>query len=689
MKAKLRTVGVVLAFFASTFLLFLYQRQTGIFLTPEKFFQSFSWSPVSGSFSFRSFLGVFMMSLLSVLVCSAWLFTAFLLGFSVLRRIQTSHLSTAQNLLMAVGLGLGLLSFSTFALGVFHLLRPACVLGVGLGALAWSFFELREAPFEFRALKSWKSSRVIQEPAIFSLLVFCAVVLTFHFLGALLPPTSFDEMDYQLALPKLYVMSHALINTPFNHLSYLPKNMSLLFTLGLLSGSPIISKLFSFAFGILCVLAAYFFSRDKIGPRAAVLGASFFFLIPVFGNQMRNAVADLGTGFYELVGIFLLLEWADSKDRSSLFLSSVFWGLALGSKYTALPGFGVACAFVAFYLIGETRGLGNGFIFFSVSAALFLPTMIWNFWWTQNPLTPLFSSFIQSRNFFFLGHYKPLVDYAAGKGIPDYFPLKSFGDVLKLPWRLCVTHNDYNHDLGAAFLAAFPLSFLSLRKKMSPWLVRLFFFCGFYWLLWMIIPIHMTRYFVTGLALTGLAFGWIVSEALEGEKWRAFLLIPLGFAFLEQGARMIYIQNIHKRPWGYLSGRTSRDDYVDSMLADSPYDAEIYANRHIPQDSTILVFDEFRTFYLNRKFIASTPWDHELWHELVAESRDGEDLSLRLHSLGITHFLANDTYLRGNSGFSWADPWSPEERLRAARFIAHRMKRIYTDGNEVWIAQIK
>ena len=687
---KVQPIKTIFVFLVSVSLLFLYQRQTGIFLTPGQFFRSFSWSPVSGPFSFPSFMGVLMTSLLSVLVFLSWMFVAGLLGFSFLKRMKMDRFSSVQRLLMSLGLGLGALSFSVFALGVFHLLYPVCVLGLGLGALMWSFLELDGVGLNLSLENLPRISWITQEPAIFFLLALSALVLMFHFFGALLPPTSFDEMDYQLALPKLYVINHALVNTPFNHLSYLPKNMSLLFTLGLLSGGPIVSKLFSFAFGVLGVLTLYFFGRDKLGSRAAFWGASFFFLIPVFGNQMRNAVADLGTGFYELLGIFLLLEWADSKDRPSLFLSAIFWGLALGSKYTALPGFGVACSFVVFYSLKEkSHKFAEAFVFIGIVLSLFLPNMVWNFWWTGNPLTPLLSRFIRSRNFFFLGHYKPLVDYSVGRGIVDYFPLKSLSDVLKLPWRLCVRYNDYNHDLGAAFLVAFPLSFLSLNKKISSGLVRVFFFCGAYWLLWMIIPIHMTRYFVAGLALTSLLFGWIVSEALEGRKWGYLLLIPVVFAFLEQGARMIYIQNIHKLPWGYLSGRTSQDDYVDAILHDSPYDAEIYANGHIPKNSKILVFDEFRTFYFNRKFIASTPWDHELWHELVAQSRDGQDLARRLHALGITYFMANDTYLRGTSGFSWADPWSPQERRLSARFFAHRMKRIYTDGNEVWIAQIK
>ena len=477
MKAKGQYLISALIVSVSCALLFLYGRQTKVFLTGTMWVHSFSLAPVSGPFSLRSFLGVFLTSLSSTLVCLSWIFVALFGGLAALKRIQIFPLFDVRNLLMASGLGLGLLSFSVFVLGVFHLLYPISALALALNALIISFLELRETSLKPPFHLSPEFRETFREPAAFFMLVFCALILIFHFLGAILPPTSFDEMDYQLALPKLYLLHHGLINTPFNHLSYLPKNMTLLFTLGLLSGGPIVSTLFSWTLGILCVLAVYFFGREKIGSSAAFWGAVFFFLIPVIGNQMRNAVADLGTGFYELIGVFLILEWAELKEKSWLFLSAIFWGLALSSKYTALPGFGIACAFVMFY--SSKKGKGRAFdplIFFSVALSLFLPTMAWNFFWTGNPLTPLLSRWVHSRNFFFLGRYKPLVDYAAGRGIPDYFPLKNFGDVVKLPWRLCVWHNDYNHDLGAAFLAAAPLSFLSLKKKLSPWMIRLSFF---------------------------------------------------------------------------------------------------------------------------------------------------------------------------------------------------------------------
>ena len=281
------------------------------------------------------------------------------------------------------------------------------------------------------------------------------------------------------------------------------------------------------------------------------------------------------------------------------------------------------------------------------------------------------------------------MDYASGRGIPDYFPLRASKDVLFLPWRIFAWHNDYNHDLGAALLLGVPLAFLSLKEELPQWLQNLAIISGLYWFFWVLTPIHISRYFVAGLALTSVLFGWITLQAVKGSKWKWILLLPLLLALSEQGMRMIQLQNDYKKPWGYLAGRTSLSDYLDGVLIDTPYDAENFANRHIPKNATILVFDEFRTYYLNRNFIAATPWDHELWHELVYQSRNGEELANRLHALGISYFLANDNYLRGRSGFSWADPWTQAERLRAARFIAHRMKRLYTSPTEVWLAQIK
>jgi hypothetical protein len=680
-------------FFAECVLIFLYSRHAKTFISPGKFIRSFSWSPVSGPFELAPFLGILTTQIAALLVFASWMTLASLMGLCLLKRLGYSAKSLGQRLLIACRLGLGVLSLSVFALGLFHLLYPLAALLLAIAGIIYCAVEMENIyllPHIRNALKPGRFFEEVHDPIIMVTLLLCVIVALFHFLGALLPPSSFDEMDYQLALPKLYALNHALINTPFNHLSYLPKNMSMLFTLGLLSGSAMISKLFSLAFGIMASVALYLFGREKIGQRAAALGAISFFLIPVIGNQMRNAVADLGTGFYEILGIFFLLQWLEIEDRPTLFLSSIFFGLALGSKYTAMLGFAAGFAIIAFHPFQfKKRRATSLLIFMGPAALLFIPTLAWNFYQTGNPLTPILSSIIHSRNFFYAGHYKPLVDYASGKGIPDYFPIYGPKDVLMIPWRLFVWHNNYNHDLGAAILVGLPLALLSLKEKLSPWFKNLALIAGLYWLSWIAIPIHISRYFVAGLGLTSLIFGWIVSSGLNASRWRWVLFAPILLALTEQGMRMVAIQNIHKDPWGYLSGRTSLADYLDAILMDTPYGAEDFANHNIPKDSTILVFDEFRTFYLNRKFIAATPWDHELWHELVHKSKNGKELSDRLRALGITHFLANDNYLRGHSGFSWADPWTPEERLRSARFIAYRMKRLYTSPTEVWLAQIK
>ncbi len=683
----------VFIFLAECALAFFYIRAAKTWLSPTEFFHSFSWAPVSGPFEIAPFLALLATQIASLVVFSAWMTLATAIGLSLLKRLGHHEKSLGKKILIACGLGLGVLSLSVFALGILHLLYPAAALILAVAGILYSLATMDNIYLLPYIKKTLKPAGFFKErdPLLATLLLLCAAVAIFHLLGALLPPSSFDEMDYQLALPKLYTLNHALINTPFNHLSYLPKNLSMLFTLGLLSGSATISKLFSLAFGIIASTALYLFGREKIDRRAAALGAIAFFLIPVIGNQMRNAVADLGTGFYEIAGVFCLLEWLDSRETQPLLLSSLLWGLALGSKYTAMLGFAACAGVVALHSLRLKKcDFSSLLIFIGPTLLLFTPTLAWNFYQTGNPLTPILSSLIHSRNFFYMGHYKPLVDYASGKGIPDYFPIYNAKDVLLIPWRIFVRHNDYNHDLGSAILIGLPLAFLLLKEKISPWLQNLILISGLYWIFWLIIPIHISRYFVAGLGLTAIIFGWLVSSALSNApRWRWVLMAPILLAFAEQGMRLVIMQNIHKQPWGYLAGRTSKADYLAAVLTDTPYGAENFANRNTPKDSTILVFDEFRTFYLDRNFIAATPWDHELWHELVAESKNGQELAEHLHALGITHFMANDNYLRGHSGFSWADPWTPSERLRAAQFINHRMKRLYTSPTEVWLARIQ
>jgi hypothetical protein len=199
----------------------------------------------------------------------------------------------------------------------------------------------------------------------------------------------------------------------------------------------------------------------------------------------------------------------------------------------------------------------------------------------------------------------------------------------------------------------------------------------------------MTRYFTTGLALASLAAGWLLDAIPERGNWRWALLLPVFLAWFEQSARMVQIQNTHKQPWAYLAGRSSLAEYMTAVQTDCPFDAIEYINETAPKDARVLVFNEFRTFYLDRDFLASTPWDHDYWLEMIRQSATPEELLAHLQARGVTYFLCNDAYRMHQTGMPRADEWTAEDLAKEKSMLRHVMKQVYRGGEGSWVAVIR
>ncbi|MBI3551270.1 MAG: glycosyltransferase family 39 protein [Elusimicrobia bacterium] len=669
-------------------LLVYYFFRTGLAMTPGAVLGSFTWSPPHGVFDAARFSAVWGTSLSGALIAAIWLALAAGAGAAAVCALDWKAESRLEHFLISLGLGLGGLSLCVFALCVLHLLYPAAVLGLAVGLLA---FNARRWRHLSPAKASWGWPSAEQEEPLALAAALGLALLAFHLIGALVPPSGFDEMDYQLSLPKLYQMNHGFVSTPFSHFSYMPKNINMLYLLGLVSGGPVVAKLFAWTLSLLATLALYAFSEKKLGRRGAGLAAFVFFFTPVIGNQFRAAAPDMGTAFFELVGLFLLLRWLPAREPRTLVLSAVFWGLALGSKYTAFPDFAACLLALAWFTRSEgVKPALKSLVPFAATAIVVLsPWLVKNWWETGNPFNPLLSTVITSKNFFFAGRYKATVDYTRGIGIPNYFPINTVQDLLFLPWRMVVSHNDYNHDLGPVWLLLVPLSVLSLKRKPSPWFTGALVFAGFYWFFWLCQSIHITRYFTGGMALASLAAGWLLDAVPERGRWRWALLLPVYLAWFQQSARMVVIQNVYKKPWGYLAGRASLGEYLQAVMTDCPYDAIEYINDTAPPGVRVLVFNEFRTFYLDRDFLASTPWDHDYWLEMIRQSSTPDELLAKLKARGVTYFLANDSFRRHQTGMTRADEWTADDLALERRLLPRVLKQVYRGGEGAWVALVK
>ena len=171
-------------------------------------------------------------------------------------------------------------------------------------------------------------------------LLIIAPFLPAVFVKASLPPYYADEMAYQFIPPYflklidvwrfdggLYSNVPMLFNTFFNLAFALTKTYSIV-------------RLFHFS--ILVTAMAFTYQKLKIhlGWLVGFLFVFTFFSLPI--DTVLTATlgyVDVATYSFILIGFINLMDFLFTKKVEPLFLSAIFWGMALGTKYTAVTAF--------------------------------------------------------------------------------------------------------------------------------------------------------------------------------------------------------------------------------------------------------------------------------------------------------------------------------------------------------------
>ncbi len=132
-------------------------------------------------------------------------------------------------------------------------------------------------------------------------------------LGALLPEIEYDALWYHLAFPVQYLAAGRLLDLPCNHMSPTPQHVELLYTYGLLFGDSRGPKLIHWGFGLLAGAWAAWLTARWVGQRWAVPAAALFLTAPTVLWEMTTAYNDLPLAFYATGAVALLLEWRRAR----------------------------------------------------------------------------------------------------------------------------------------------------------------------------------------------------------------------------------------------------------------------------------------------------------------------------------------------------------------------------------------
>jgi hypothetical protein len=514
-----------------------------------------------------------------------------------------------------------------------------------------------------------------REKCIILLTIALLIVTASIIIMSLVPPVSRDELVHHLAVPKLYLKHGGIYEIPYMDFSYFPMNLDLLYMVPLYFGNDIAPKFIHFAFAIMTAWLLFGYLKKRAGTVYGMAGSLLFLSLPVIVKLSITAYADLGVIFFSFVSLLLIIKWLNEGFRKRyLLFAGIMCGMALGTKYSAIVTFALIALFIPFlfsrFASDKNRLLPRSLLYFMIfilaSIAVFSPWMIKNYYWTKNPIYPLYNKV-----------FNPPVQKSDVNNI-EKRPAQNRGEftyraivygesgleIVMLPLRIFFQGKDDNPQLFDGRLNPFLLIFTIFAffpKKNIPDVIRrenmvLLSFSCLSILIAMFTTSMRIRYIspvippLTMLSILGVKNLFKFSSGMSSGFIRSIgsasvIILFLISLTMNASYGMELFDKVNPLP--YIMGRITRDEYISKYVPE--YSALKFTNKTLPEDSKILfVYLGRRGYYCDRDYVT----DEGLMPRSILEAANPEEISLRLKKRGITHILVSlpvfDKWLKEN-----------------------------------------
>lgn len=519
------------------------------------------------------------------------------------------------------------------------------------------------------------------------------------------PPVSKDALVHHLAVPKLYLQHGGIYELPTMPYSYYPMNLDLLYMVPLWLGTDIAAKFIHFGFGLLTACLLFWYLRKRLNTLYALFGSLFFLSVPIVVKLSITVYVDLGVIFFSTLALLLILHWAEHGFRFKyLILSGIACGLAMGTKYNGIVTCAVLGLMVPFLCARDGKGgkghvvrpITLGALFVLIALIVFSPWMIRNAVWKGNPVYPLYDSFFKKQG----GGIKaePLRGKSitiAPLGKTSLFTYRKivygerWWEMALLPVRIFFQGRDGNPQFFDGVLNPFLLILTIFaffpRSKDPPELVRekkillvyaaLFFAFAFFTSalrVRYISPIIPPLVILSTFGLRNLMHAAGRMKARVAGKLACALILLLTVCGMAFNAWYLFTQFDKMRPFGYISGKVGRDQYITRYRREYP--VMQYANRTLPLDAKIsFLFLGKRGYYCDREYVPDTEGQVRALYRSIKDAETPERIWSRFRTRGITHIMVDlsifDKWLHGL--------FSVEERGRVRDFFQKYLLPLY------------
>jgi hypothetical protein len=552
-------------------------------------------------------------------------------------------------------------------------------------------------------------------PAMKTLLIgmLAAIVISILLLASV-PPVSRDALIHHLALPKLYLKHGGIYEMPAAGFSYYPMNLDLLYMIPLYFGNDILPKYIHFAFALLTAIFIFRYLKSRLDDVYALLGVILFLSIPVIVKLSITVYVDLGLIFFSTAALFYLFKWMNNDYKlKHLLISAVWCGLGLGTKYNGLIVLFLLTLFAILIFAKsskdiankQARAIGFGVVFMLVAAIVFSPWAIKNYFWTRNPVYPLYDSWFNSKK---TEEIDPEVlknsggrfeNAKAGVHLDDN-DLGSFAvrnivfkekwwEIALIPIRIFFQGKDDNPKyfdgrLNPLLFFLPILAFLHIKKdslkvrdekKVLLAFSVLFILYAFFQTDMRIRYISPVIPPLVVLSMFGLSdlINFFRSRFSGNTKKIGLAGICLGVSILFcLNALYIVYQFRYVAPLKFISGRIGRDAYIEQYRPD--YAAIRYANAQVPDNGVILgVFLGNRSYYSDRQMVFNFK---KFLLDTHKQNLSTKEVTASLNDAGITHLI-----IRYDLFNQWVDNnFDEHQKRKLAHLFKTHMDLVFSKG---------
>lgn len=311
-------------------------------------------------------------------------------------------------------------------------------------------------------------------------LAMLGAALLFLLPWALAPEVQYDSLTYHLAVPKIWIEHHRIIDVPEVINSYFCHSAEALLGLGMILHDEAIAHLLTLSMGVLAALGTFALGRSLFDARRGLWAAALFLTTPLVLWLIGSTFIDVTVTMFGIAALVAWYRWASmdadgaaTAPAGCLWAAGLLCGAAIGAKVTAALLFPLVLVYSCWRLLRHNYGTPRKRLKAAAGLCLALSVFLvpWLFVvyrFTGNPIFPFLGNIFGGRQ-----ASLTLAGAVSGYGIGT-----SFSALLRLPFAFTFRSQAFGEPMvdGAAGVSAllFLVFFLAAaRKKRVPELVLL------------------------------------------------------------------------------------------------------------------------------------------------------------------------------------------------------------------------